>query len=331
MQSSVTFNEESATPPYTERLSLHHAIHGWYNEYAAESINAANINQLGSIPRPIPFAEPELTREYFETHKEEEILYTPLHVAVRRRNVDMVKILLELGADPSLPSTNGETAFSKAIDLGHSEIINLLKENRSVLDAKNSASRGSARASILHNADYSGQSMLFTSQPAISCHSALQDQKIPSSIQDGVCKALSVTTNESLQLAWDSVSNANKLPENLHPLLHKVWNEPSRTNLLELDEKQHTELMHAILEINDPSNIPQSLSLAMFYEAPDAEVTTSDELPIPSGFQPIAQNDNGSFLGSNPGANPRSFFGRLSTPNNCGTENPLSSLLTSRL
>lgn len=51
---------------------------------------------------------------------------TPLHIAVRSNNVEMVKTLLDGGASPNVKNNEGLTPLHLAVQAGHTEIVNLL-------------------------------------------------------------------------------------------------------------------------------------------------------------------------------------------------------------
>lgn len=52
----------------------------------------------------------------------------PIHTAVRRRRLDAVKVLLELGADIDSTTQNGKTAYAHAVRRGFTEISDYLAE-----------------------------------------------------------------------------------------------------------------------------------------------------------------------------------------------------------
>jgi ankyrin repeat protein len=52
---------------------------------------------------------------------------SPLHEAARNNHVDIVRLLLEAGADRSLANGDGKTALDCAIEQGHAEVIQLLR------------------------------------------------------------------------------------------------------------------------------------------------------------------------------------------------------------
>ncbi|MCK5457486.1 MAG: ankyrin repeat domain-containing protein [Melioribacteraceae bacterium] len=56
--------------------------------------------------------------------------FTPLMHAAAEGHIEVVKILLDHGADPSLKDIDGDTAESFAVQKGHSKVAKLLKEHK---------------------------------------------------------------------------------------------------------------------------------------------------------------------------------------------------------
>lgn len=54
--------------------------------------------------------------------------YTPLTVALKKSNIDMIELLLRYGAKPNMPNSYGLTALVKSTACGYSEIVELLLE-----------------------------------------------------------------------------------------------------------------------------------------------------------------------------------------------------------
>lgn len=54
---------------------------------------------------------------------------TPLHVAVKEGDTELVKYLLEKGANPNAKGAFGETPLHIAVDRGYLDIVKLLLEN----------------------------------------------------------------------------------------------------------------------------------------------------------------------------------------------------------
>jgi ankyrin repeat protein len=55
---------------------------------------------------------------------------SPLHEAVRSNNVDIVRLLLEGGANPALRNGDGKSALELATELGHTAVVELLRGAR---------------------------------------------------------------------------------------------------------------------------------------------------------------------------------------------------------
>jgi ankyrin repeat protein len=53
--------------------------------------------------------------------------FTPIMFAAAEGHIDVVRILLEYNADPSLEDIDGDTAETFARQNGHSEVADLLK------------------------------------------------------------------------------------------------------------------------------------------------------------------------------------------------------------
>ncbi|KAF8736028.1 hypothetical protein AX14_001030 [Amanita brunnescens Koide BX004] len=56
----------------------------------------------------------------------DEFKYTPLHLAADRGNIEVVKLLLEKGADPTLKDPDDLTALELADTAGHEDVVKLL-------------------------------------------------------------------------------------------------------------------------------------------------------------------------------------------------------------
>ena len=65
--------------------------------------------------------------------------YTPLAYAALRGNLQMVEMFLRHGADPALPTREGETAVELALRAGHKEIADVLKRARQEREARGGA------------------------------------------------------------------------------------------------------------------------------------------------------------------------------------------------
>lgn len=62
---------------------------------------------------------------------------TPLHLAVRKNNFQLVKTLCMMGANLSIPDKNGNTCLHEAIKCNYEKIGNFLKQNGSKTNIKN--------------------------------------------------------------------------------------------------------------------------------------------------------------------------------------------------
>ena len=56
--------------------------------------------------------------------------YTPLAYAAMKGNPAMIEVLLRNGADPALPTREGDTAVELALRMGYNEVADLLKQAR---------------------------------------------------------------------------------------------------------------------------------------------------------------------------------------------------------
>ena len=53
---------------------------------------------------------------------------TAFHIAANKNHIEVVRVLIELGAHPSLQDVDGDTPLHDAITKNHDEIIDLLLE-----------------------------------------------------------------------------------------------------------------------------------------------------------------------------------------------------------
>jgi hypothetical protein len=72
--------------------------------------------------------------------------YTPLAYAALRGNLQMVEMLLRHGADPALPTREGETAVELALRAGHKDIADLLKRARQEREARGASAPAAGAA-----------------------------------------------------------------------------------------------------------------------------------------------------------------------------------------
>lgn len=72
--------------------------------------------------------------------------YTPLAYAALRGNPQMVEMFLKHGADPALPTRDGETAVELALRAGHTGIADMLKRARREREAKSAGASAAPAA-----------------------------------------------------------------------------------------------------------------------------------------------------------------------------------------
>ncbi|KAH7340458.1 ankyrin repeat-containing domain protein [Rhizoctonia solani] len=101
----------SVSVPVAPEASAEDSVHG----YAV----SGNLDKL----RELLAKEPELvnSRDEFE--------YTPLHLATDRGHLDVVRLLLDKGADVSLKDQDGDTGLEIATAAKHQTIVELLREH----------------------------------------------------------------------------------------------------------------------------------------------------------------------------------------------------------
>ena len=75
-----------------------------------------------------------LCTDYNETS--DEVLWTPLHLAVHDEQPDVVNLLLERGADMEILSSRGQTALYMASSLGSAEVVRLLIDHGADVNAE---------------------------------------------------------------------------------------------------------------------------------------------------------------------------------------------------
>ncbi|MDH5351852.1 MAG: ankyrin repeat domain-containing protein [Betaproteobacteria bacterium] len=94
----------------------------------------------------VPYAQRVMSMN-FDPNLHHDNGYTPLAYAALRGNLQMVEVLLRHGADPALPTREGETAVELALRAGHKDIADLLKRARQEREARG-ASAPAAGAAI---------------------------------------------------------------------------------------------------------------------------------------------------------------------------------------
>lgn len=72
-------------------------------------------------------------------NKQDDFGYTPLYLATRYRNLDIVKYLIKKGASVNIPSIHGYTALHEAACSGRLELAKRLIENGARMDANNNS------------------------------------------------------------------------------------------------------------------------------------------------------------------------------------------------
>jgi len=93
----------------------------------------------------VPYGQRVMTMN-FDPNLHHDNGYTPLAYAALRGNPQMVEMFLKHGADPALPTRDGETAVELALRAGHTGIADMLKRARKDRDAKPGAAPAAAAA-----------------------------------------------------------------------------------------------------------------------------------------------------------------------------------------
>ncbi|KAL1844286.1 hypothetical protein VTJ49DRAFT_2343 [Mycothermus thermophilus] len=97
-----------------------------------EAVRAAeDFNEQWALHAAVDQRNVDLVRLFIQErgadiNKPEERGYTPLHIALANSQEDMVRLLLELGADPTRVCPNGKRPVELAVESGHPEIAELL-------------------------------------------------------------------------------------------------------------------------------------------------------------------------------------------------------------
>ena len=87
----------------------------------------------------VPYGQRVMTMN-FDPNLHHDNGYTPLTYAALRGNPQMVEMFLKHGADPALPTRDGETAVELALRAGHTGIADTLKRARKEREAPAAAS-----------------------------------------------------------------------------------------------------------------------------------------------------------------------------------------------
>jgi hypothetical protein len=86
----------------------------------------------------VPYAQRVMSMN-FDPNLHHDNGYTPLAYAALRGNLQMVEMFLRHGADPALPTREGETAVELALRAGHKDIADVLKRARQEREARSTA------------------------------------------------------------------------------------------------------------------------------------------------------------------------------------------------
>ena len=62
--------------------------------------------------------------------------YTPLHIAAKKNQVDIARLLLDHGAKPNCESKNGYTPLHLASQEGHTDIVELLVQRKADVNCR---------------------------------------------------------------------------------------------------------------------------------------------------------------------------------------------------
>ena len=100
---------------------------------AANAVNVSKLRQ--QLERAVKSDDLKTVREIIKSNPHlvnssiDSSGNTPLYYVVKKGNIEIVKLLLENGADPNTPDSAGETPLSLAVGYRHIEIVKLLLEN----------------------------------------------------------------------------------------------------------------------------------------------------------------------------------------------------------
>jgi hypothetical protein len=93
----------------------------------------------------VPYAQRVMSMN-FDPNLHHDNGYTPLAYAALRGNLQMVEMFLRHGADPALPTREGETAVELALRAGHKDIADLLKRARQEREARGASAPAAGAA-----------------------------------------------------------------------------------------------------------------------------------------------------------------------------------------
>lgn len=92
------------------------------------NVQARNPQRVGPIHAAAARSDREMVRTLLEhganANLKQQLDYTPLHTAASRGDIVMAKLLLAHGADASVRGTDGKTILDVARDHGHAEFVN---------------------------------------------------------------------------------------------------------------------------------------------------------------------------------------------------------------
>lgn len=99
--------------------------------YALENVNHNNVNWMRVLQHSVSNDRIEIVKLLLEqeycTVNDTSVGMTALMFAARDSTPEMVKLLLDYGADKSIKSTDGETAYDYAVQFNNKDIIALLE------------------------------------------------------------------------------------------------------------------------------------------------------------------------------------------------------------
>jgi ankyrin repeat protein len=119
--------------------SLYHAAEASDSECVRLLLEAgARVQGCNALPRSLDFERPLTTRLLLEhggdISDSQPIGFPLLHAIRRRRSAEVVRILLEAGADPAVRNSQGVSAFHLAQRMGLSEVAELLRTTDTTIE-----------------------------------------------------------------------------------------------------------------------------------------------------------------------------------------------------